>query len=431
MKATLVDKSVAFSNRNRLLSVASAKTAPRSRSRNRAVVPNGFNPSEDVSPALVPILQPRPIAADSARGNGGGRGASPLKIVVLGLSITSSWGNGHATTYRALIKELAARGHQVLFLERNLKWYAANRDLPKPPYCRLALYDTLKQLKDRFRNAIRNADLVIVGSYVPEGIEIGEWVTRVAGGATAFYDIDTPVTMAKLRSGNLDYVSAGLIPCYTMYLSFTGGPTLDVLTRKYGAFMARPLYCSVDETLYFPEDRRIKWDLGYMGTFSNDRQPALEELLLRPARAWGEGSFVVAGPQYPKEIRWPKNVKRFTHLPPEKHRAFYNQQRFTLNLTREQMIEAGYSPSVRLFEAAACGTPIISDLWEGLDTFFRPGEEILIGTSEEMVMNHLLNVTEEERKGIGAAARQCILHKHTAKHRAAELESYALEALRK
>jgi spore maturation protein CgeB len=360
----------------------------------------------------------------SPKGNGTG-----LKIVILGLSITSSWGNGHATTYRALVKELAARGHKVLFLERNATWYAANRDLPKPPFCRLALYNHLKELKDRFRTAVRNADLVIVGSYVPEGIEIGEWVTRVAGGVTAFYDIDTPVTISRLQAGNLDYLSPALIRSYAMYLSFTGGPMLERIARRYGARMARPLYCSVDESLYFPEERQAKWDLGYMGTYSEDRQPGLEELLLKPARAWREGAFAVAGPQYPKSIRWPENVKRFTHIAPKRHRAFYNQQRFTLNLTREQMIEAGYSPSVRLFEAAACGTPIISDLWEGLDHFFKPGAEILVATSQETVMRHLLTIDEEERARIGAAARQKVLAKHTAKHRALELEQYAFELL--
>ena len=353
-----------------------------------------------------------------------------LNIVVLGLSITSSWGNGHATTYRALLKELAARGHDILFLERNRRWYAANRDMPKPPYCRVGLYNSLKQLKERHHTAVRDADLVIVGSYVPEGAEVGQWVTRTAGGATAFYDIDTPVTLEKLQAGKVDYLSPGLIRRYTIYLSFTGGPMLDLIRGRYGAAMARPLYCSVDETLYYPENRPLKWDLGYMGTYSDDRQPALEELLLRPARAWSEGSFVVAGPQYPKSIRWPKSVERFTHLPPKKHRAFYNQQRFTLNITREQMVEAGYSPSVRLFEAAACGTPIISDFWEGLDHFFTPGTEILVAGSEEAVLRYVLEISEDERRRIGTAAREKVLARHTARHRALELENYALEVLR-
>src|SRR4051812_16337134 len=165
-----------------------------------------------------------------------------LKIVILGLSITSSWGNGHATTYRGLVKELAARGHRVLFLERDQQWYAANRDLPKPPYSRVALYTTLKQLKDRFTTAVRNADLVVVGSYVPEGIAIGEWVLRTAQGATAFYDIDTPVTMSGLARGDVDYVSPAQIARYNVYLSFTGGPILDFIENEYGSPMARPLY---------------------------------------------------------------------------------------------------------------------------------------------------------------------------------------------
>jgi spore maturation protein CgeB len=402
----------------------------------------------EAKPSLIVPAFPLPPEPGASNGNGNGHssrlayagsngaeglltnGASPrLKIVVLGLSITSSWGNGHATTYRALLKQLAARGHKILFLERNLRWYAANRDMSKPPYCRVALYNNVKQLKDRHGAAVRDADLVIVGSYVPEGVEVGEWVTRVAGGATAFYDIDTPVTLAKLQSCNLDYLSPGLIGRYTMYLSFTGGPMLDLISRRYGAAMARPLYCSVDETLYYPEHRPLKWDLGYMGTYSDDRQPALEELLLRPARAWSEGSFVVAGPQYPKSVRWPKSVKRFTHLPPKRHRVFYNQQRFTLNITREQMVEAGYSPSVRLFEAAACGTPIISDFWEGLDHFFTPGREILVAGSEETVLRYLLEISEDDRRRIGTAAREKVLARHTAGHRALELENYALDIL--
>ena len=358
------------------------------------------------------------------------RRVRPLRFVILGLSITSSWGNGHATTYRALVRELSARGHQVLFLERDVEWYASNRDMPKPPYGRVALYSTIKQLKDQYGTAVRNADVVIVGSYVQEGVAIGEWVTRQAQGVTAFYDIDTPVTISNLEKGDLDYLSTSTLPRYAMYLSFTGGPILKRIEKKYGSPMARPLYCSVDTTLYYPERQAKKWELGYMGTYSEDRQPALDELLLEPARNWSQGRFVVAGPMYPKEIRWPRNVKRFNHLSPAKHRAFYNAQKFTLNITRADMVEAGYSPSVRLFEAAACGTPIISDFWEGLDTFFEPTKEILIANSAEESLYYLLEIPEAERKQIGARARARVLAQHTAKHRAQELEAYVLDVLK-
>ncbi|MCA1554691.1 MAG: glycosyltransferase, partial [Chloroflexi bacterium] len=294
-----------------------------------------------------------------------------LKIVILGLSITSSWGNGHATTYRGLMRELSARGHDVLFLERDKEWYAQNRDLPEPPYGRTELYDSLRELKQRFGATVRRADLVIVGSYVPDGVEVAQWVTQSARGLTAFYDIDTPITLAKLERGECGYLTPSLIPHFHLYLSFTGGPTLRQLERTYHAPMARPLYCSLDPTIYFPKDQQPKWDLGYMGTYSPDRQPALAELMFKAARALPHSRMIVAGSQYPDEVDWLSNVEHIMHISPAQHRDFYTAQRFTLNITRADMIRAGYSPSVRLFEAAACAVPIISDEWEGLDTFFK------------------------------------------------------------
>jgi spore maturation protein CgeB len=352
-----------------------------------------------------------------------------LRVVILGLAVTSSWGNGHATTYRGLIRGLSARGHEVLFLERDLPWYAANRDLPRPPGCRVELYTSLRELRERFTETIAAADLVIVGSYVPEGVAIGEWVTGIAGGVTAFYDIDTPVTLSYLERGDADYLSRALIPQYRLYLSFTGGPTLEVLERRYGAPLARPLYCSADPVLYHPEPVETRWELGYMGTYSEDRQVALDSLLLVTARRSPAGRYVVAGPQYPESLRWPANVERITHLSPAEHRAFYNAQRFTLNLTRASMIAAGYSPSVRLFEAAACGTPIISDHWAGLDNFFEPGSEILVARSATDVLGYLRELPEAERLEVGRRARGKVLAAHTAAHRAVELEGFMREVL--
>ncbi|MDQ3928864.1 MAG: glycosyltransferase, partial [Chloroflexota bacterium] len=329
--------------------------------------------------------------------NTGPFNSGPLNIVILGLSITSAWGNGHATTYRGLVRELTARGHKVLFLERDVPWYASNRDLPSPPFGRTELYSSLAELKERFTTDVSDAGLVIVGSYVPEGVSVGEWVVQTARGATAFYDIDTPVTLAKLERGDMEYLSPELIPRYGLYLSFTGGPTLERIERQYGSPRARPLYCSVDPALYYPEAQEMRWDLGYMGTYSDDRQPPLDWLMLEPARRWSGGKFVVAGPQYPPDIEWPPNVQRIEHLPPVEHRAFYNAQRFTLNITRADMVAAGYSPSVRLFEAAACATPIISDWWEGLDTIFEPGEEVLVARSPGETLKYLRDMPEGER----------------------------------
>jgi spore maturation protein CgeB len=351
-----------------------------------------------------------------------------MKIVVLGLSITSSWGNGHATTYRGLLREFAARGHSVRFLERDRPWYADNRDLRRLPGVSIALYRSVAELRRAHAAAVREADAVVVGSFVPDGIAVGEWVLDNARGVTAFYDIDTPVTLAQLRGGACDYLAPALIPRYDVYLSFTGGPTLRRIEQEFGSPRARPLYCAVDPRQYFPEPQRVRWHLGYLGTFSADRQPTLETLLVEPARQWDDGRFVVAGAQYPKTVRWPRNVHRIEHLPPRRHRGFYNRQRFTLNVTRADMIAAGYSPSVRLFEAAACGTPIVSDYWPGLETFFTPGRELLLARNTAEVLQLIREMPRAVALEIGGAARARVLAAHTAAHRAEELESHLIEA---
>jgi spore maturation protein CgeB len=350
-----------------------------------------------------------------------------MNIVIVGLSITSSWGNGHASTYRALVRGLASRGHQVIFLERDMPWYAANRDLPHPPHCRVGLYDDLTGL-ERYRKAISAADLVIVGSYVPDGVVVADMVLGTALGCTAFYDIDTPVTLAALQGHAAQYIERRQIGQFDIYLSFTGGPTLERLVRHFGAQRARPLYCSVDPDAYRPgrSDTHDR-DLGYLGTYSEDRQPTLDALLIAPARLWSAGRFVIAGPQYPDAMTTPANVERIAHLAPAEHPAFYNRLRFTLNVTRRDMIAAGYSPSVRLFEAAACGTPIISDDWPGLSSLLVPGQEILLASTGPQVLEYLRDLPDDERVRIGLAARERVLRSHTSVHRAIELEQYVRE----
>ncbi|APL94561.1 glycosyltransferase [Sphingobium indicum] len=348
-----------------------------------------------------------------------------MKLVVLGLSLSSSWGNGHATTFRALLSAFAGRGHEIRFLERDVPWYAGQRDLIDPAFCRLEFYDSVEALED-WRHEIETADAVMVGSYVPDGIAVGHYVQRTARGVTAFYDIDTPVTLAALREGRCDYLSAELIAGYDCYCSFTGGPTLDLLERHYRSPMARALYCSVDASAYRPMDVPKKWDLSYLGTYSPDRQPTLEKLLIEPARLLPDRRFVVAGPQYPDDIDWPANVERIEHLAPHDHAAFYSASRYTLNVTRADMIEAGWSPSVRLFEAAACGTPIISDVWPGLNELLEPNREIIFAWNPEQVIVAL----HEDRADIGEAARRRILDRHISRNRAAELENWLQGAAR-
>ena len=349
-----------------------------------------------------------------------------MRLVVLGLSLSSSWGNGHATTFRALLRALDARGHEVLFLEREQPWYAANRDMPAPAFCALRFYDRVGDLEEYARD-LATADAVIVGSYVPDGVAVIDWLAPRTRGLFCFYDIDTPVTMHALAGGGAAYLRPDQIPLFDLYLSFTGGPTLRVLEREYGARMARPLFCAVDPEQHRPTVAARRWDLGYLGTYSPDRQPALERLLIEPARRRPDRRFVVAGPQYPEDIDWPANVERIDHLSPADHAGFYASQAWTLNVTRADMRLRGHSPSVRLFEAGACGTPIISDAWPGLDELFLPGRDILVARAAGDVLA-ALDLPERQRTAIAAAGRARALDRHTAGTRARELEGFLDQA---
>jgi spore maturation protein CgeB len=348
-----------------------------------------------------------------------------LHMVVFGLSITSSWGNGHATTYRALLRELAARGHRITFFERDVEWYRNNRDLNGSEYCDIHLYNDMDELSRRYSSLVSRSDVAVIGSYVPQGIQVARWLLTHATGLTAFYDIDTPITVADIKAGRCEYLEASLIRQFDLYLSFTGGPILREIERTLGARSARLLACSVDPSLYYPDaDRTERWRLGYLGTYSADRQPKLESLLIQPALKHPDMRFAVAGSLYPDDLKWAPNVDRIDHLPPSQHREFYNSQRFTLNVTRRNMVAAGYSPSVRLFEASACGTPIISDRWPGLEMFFEPGREILVAENADECAKILRDCGEKERSILAQQARKRVLSEHSASERARQLERY-------
>jgi spore maturation protein CgeB len=351
-----------------------------------------------------------------------------MKLVVFGLSLSSSWGNGHATTYRSLLRAFADRGHRITFYEWDAPWYGgASRDMASPDFCELVLYDNWQTAGVAALAAAREADAVIVGSYVKEGARVIDSLVAAGIEPLYFYDIDTPVTVAALRTGGTEYLRPDQVPLFRRYLSFTGGPFLqEVLERELGAREALPLYCSVDPGRYAAAapDPRLRADLAYMGTFAPDRQPVVEDFLNAAARLLPEHSFLVAGPQYPDNIAWPENVRRIEHLAPDDHPAYYSSARWQLNATRADMVAAGWSPSVRLFEAGACGAAIMSDRWPGIQEFFRPGEEILLPRSTRDVVEILTDTPEQKRLEIGAAIRRRVMRDHTAEKRSAELEDY-------
>lgn len=353
-----------------------------------------------------------------------------MKLVIFGLTVSSSWGNGHATIWRALCGALARQGHQVTFFERDVSYYAQHRDLQKTQGYELVLYPSWSALEEEAERAVNTADAAIVTSYCPDARTASEMILQARKPIGIFYDLDTPVTLERLRRGDkVEYIPDCKLEPFDLVLSYTGGRALEELRHRLGARRVAPLYGTVDPDVYQPAQRDAHYesDLSYLGTYASDRQSTLEELFIKPAKRCPAKKFVIGGAQYPEQFPWTKNIWFVRHVPPPEHPAFYSSSRLTLNVTRAAMAEMGYCPSGRLFEAAACGTPMISDCWDGLDNFFDPGDEILIaGTAEEV--EEALMKDPEELQGLARAARTRVLSEHTAERRSHELLELLEEA---
>jgi spore maturation protein CgeB len=346
-----------------------------------------------------------------------------MKLVIFGLSVSSSWGNGHATLWRGLIAGLAELGHTVIFFERDVPYYAAHRDLDELPQGTLVLYDEWHHARTLAATHLRDADVGIVTSYCPDAIAAAADLLDAAPPVSVFYDLDTPVTLAQRRAGrDVPYIGPRGLADFDLTLSYTGGSALTELRRELGAKRAEPLYGSVDPSIHRPvaASDRYRADLSYLGTYASDRQAALEALLVSPARSLPQRRFLIGGAQYPDDFPWTANIYFVRHLPPSEHPDFFASSRLTLNVTRAPMAQLGYCPSGRLFEAAACGAPLVTDGWEGLDTFFAPGEEILVASRPDDVVQ-ALGADDGELARMARAARQRVLAEHTAERRAEQL----------
>ncbi|HEU4960459.1 MAG TPA: glycosyltransferase [Sphingomonas sp.] len=347
-----------------------------------------------------------------------------MRFAIFGLTVSSSWGNGHATLWRGLIRALAADGHDVTFFERDVPYYADNRDLVAlGDGAELVLYRDWAELRPIAEATVAMADVAIVTSYCPDAVAAAGLIADEAPGVSAFYDLDTPVTLARLAAGeDPAYVPPQGLGEFDLVLSYTGGGALDALRDRLGARRVAPLYGHVDPDVHRPAPpiEAFRGDLSYLGTYAADRQPALETLFVEPARRRPGQRFVLGGSGYPADFPWAANIFFVSHLPPGDHPAFFSASRLTLNVTRADMAAMGWCPSGRLFEAAACGTPVLSDWWEGLDAFFAPGSEILIAGDADAAVA-ALDRPAEELAGIGRAARERVLAEHRSDHRAREL----------
>jgi spore maturation protein CgeB len=346
-----------------------------------------------------------------------------MKIVVFGLTISSSWGNGHATLWRGLCRALARQGHRVIFFERDARWYASTRDLFEVPGGELILYSDWEDTRDRAATHLAEADVAIVTSYCPDAIAATELVMEEKAGLAVFYDLDSPVTLAALNSGTgVNYIGPRGLADFDLVLSYTGGAALTLLRERLDARRVEPLYGHVDPDAHkeVAPAQHYRADLSYLGTYSADRQLAMEALFLAPARLRSDRRFVIGGAQYPCDFPWAENIYFVRHLPPTEHPAFFSSSRLTLNVTRRPMAEMGWCPSGRLFEAAACGAAILTDEWDGLDAFFAPNSEILIARDTDDTVA-ALDLDDAAVRRVGRAARERVFSQHTSEHRANEL----------
>jgi spore maturation protein CgeB len=345
-----------------------------------------------------------------------------MRLVIFGLTVSSSWGNGHATLWRGLCNALARQGHDVTFFERDVSYYANHRDLLWPKSYKLVLYPAWIEVNSLAKSAVSESDVAVVTSYCPDAQPASTLVLH-SKAMKVFYDLDTAVTLQNFRRGGaVEYIPAAGLADFDLVLSYVGGQALKELQDLFGAKRVAPLYGSVDPDVHKPvaPSSHYHSDLSYLGTYAADRQSAVQTLFLDPAQRLPKRKFLLGGAQYPDDFPWNENVWFVEHVPPPEHPAFYSSSKATLNVTRSAMASFGYCPSGRLFEAAACGTPVVSDSWEGLDKFFEPGREILVACSADDVVN-AIELGDEELRRVGKAAREKVFSAHTADHRSREL----------
>ncbi len=352
-----------------------------------------------------------------------------MNLVIFGLSISSSWGNGHATLWRGLLKALVRRGHRIAFFEKDVSWYASHRDLHEMSGVELVLYPSWEDVEPLARRRVAECDAAIVTSYCPDAQNAANLLDS-SNILRLFYDLDTPVTLHRLRAGEVvDYVPKNGYADFDLVLSYTGGAALSELQTRLGAKRALPIYGSVDPEVHHPVAPSNRWrgDLSYLGTCASDRQAGVNRLLVEPARKRSDLKFVIGGAMYDGTFPWTSNIYFHQHVPPADHSSFYCSSRTTLNVTREAMAAFGYCPSGRLFEAAACAAPIITDVWEGLDRFYTPGEEIIAALSSEDVLK-ALDRSAFDLTNIARRAFERTMDQHTAAHRAVEFENAIVSA---
>ncbi|HSE48722.1 MAG TPA: glycosyltransferase [Terriglobales bacterium] len=346
-----------------------------------------------------------------------------MKIFAIGSSLVSSYWNGAATYYRGIYKNLARMGYEVTFAEPDAYQRQQHRDTGDFSYARSIVYRSPEDIPAVLREAAA-ADLVVKHSGV--GVDDALLEQRVldsrsARTQVAFWDVDAPATLARVEHDASDPFRA-LIGEYDFILTYGGGAPVVEHYMRLGARNCHPIYNGLDPETHHPvsPDPEFACDLALVANRLPDRERRIEEFFFRAAKLAPEQRFLLGGEGWDGKPM-PPNVRRLGHVATGDHNRVNGSARMVLNVNRASMADVGFSPPTRIFEAAGAAACVVTDHWPGLETFFVPGEEILVARSGEEVAARLRDTSRESSRALGEAMRRRALRDHTYDQRAGEV----------
>ena len=351
--------------------------------------------------------------------------AKGLNIAFFGSSLLSGYWNGAATYYRGIIRALHQRGHRVTFYEPDAYDRQQHRDIAEPPWARVVVYKNTLDEALRHMAGACEADIIVKASGVgvfDEVLESAALDQKTSSNAIVFWDVDAPATLDRVKQDSQDPFREK-IPRYDLILTYGGGDPVISAYKHFGARECVPIYNALDETTHFPVERSPLFEstLAFLGNRLPDREARVDEFIFRAATMMPGKNFLLAGNGW-QDKPMPGNVRYLGHLPTAQHNAFNSSPLAVLNISRASMAQYGFSPATRVFEAAGAGSCIISDQWVGIDQFFEPGKEIVVACDGAEVAGHLSELSPQQARSIGDAARKRVLAEHTYAHRILELE---------
>jgi spore maturation protein CgeB len=350
-----------------------------------------------------------------------------MKIAFFASSLVSAYWNGAATYYRGIVRALHERGHRVTFYEPDAYDRQKHRDMADPPWAKVVVYSAQSEEEVlRTVEQARGADLVVKASGV--GVHdalLERAVLDLQGPATrvVFWDVDAPATLDRVHGDAADPFRP-LIPRYDLVLTYGGGEPVRQAYLGLGARDCVPIYNALDPATHHPvpPEPRFECELAFLGNRLPDREARVEEFFLRAAAQLPDRRMLLGGSGW-GDKPLPANVQYLGHVYTADHNAFNCTPRAVLNVSRESMARYGFSPATRVFEAAGAAACLITDAWEGLETFFEPGTEVLVAKSGDEVAQHVAALDAQRARAIGQAAYRRVLAEHTYAHRAAQVDA--------